>query len=302
MATRNSSFELLVLVILVLLTESKFLEAVRSNSPDTVDFNISCIEKEREALLQFKDGLEDPSGWLSSWVGDDCCNWVGVNCSNQTGQVVSLELEGSVCDSYQENKVAHYSKQCLFVQKARLRRKVARQMLEDTNVPRVTYIEGEYMLKNRGRKEDEFIVIGSFSCCLIYVDFYLEILSRDKIIVLILKKEKQQITMCRTCHRNERDLGFVEFAKSENGSIKLSQIENHKGFYLVPRHTTMVSDDVPNADSVLTSDMGDVARQYALRTCLTCGIRCGQVSTQLKTWKRFFSQGDSIATLPPLVN
>ncbi|KAI9170259.1 hypothetical protein LWI28_025132 [Acer negundo] len=34
--------------------------------------------------------------------------------------------------------------------------------------------------------------------------------------------------MCRTCHRNERDLGFVEFAKSENGSIKLSQIENHK--------------------------------------------------------------------------
>ncbi|KAK3188363.1 hypothetical protein Dsin_027924 [Dipteronia sinensis] len=27
-----------------------------------------------------------------------------------------------------------------------------------------------------------------------------------------------------------------------------------------------------------------------------------QVSTQLKTWKRFFSQGDSISTLPPLFN
>ncbi|KAK3223622.1 hypothetical protein Dsin_010647 [Dipteronia sinensis] len=114
MANRNPTFELTVLLILVLLTKSKFLEALRSNSHATVDFNISCIEKEREALLQFKDGLKDPSGWLSSWVGDDCCNWVGVSCSIQTGHVVTLELKGSVCDSYQENKAAYYRKSCLF--------------------------------------------------------------------------------------------------------------------------------------------------------------------------------------------
>ncbi|KAK3223625.1 hypothetical protein Dsin_010650 [Dipteronia sinensis] len=114
MATRNSSFELLVLLILVLLTKSMFLEAVRSNSHATVDFNISCIEKEREALLQFKGGLKNPSGWLSSWVVDDCCNWVGVSCSSKTGHVVTLELKRSLCDLYQENEAAYDCKSCLF--------------------------------------------------------------------------------------------------------------------------------------------------------------------------------------------
>lgn len=57
-----------------------------------------CIDRERQALLQFKHGLVDDLGVLSSW-GDgqhkrDCCLWRGVGCSNQTGldHVVMLNL------------------------------------------------------------------------------------------------------------------------------------------------------------------------------------------------------------------
>ncbi|XP_054816875.1 receptor-like protein EIX2 [Prosopis cineraria] len=57
--------------------------------------NISCIERERQALLQLKKGFADDYGLLSSWSehGDsDCCSWWGVECSNQTGHVVVLDL------------------------------------------------------------------------------------------------------------------------------------------------------------------------------------------------------------------
>lgn len=35
--------------------------------------SIGCLGTEREALIDFKDGLEDPENWLSSWKGSNCC-------------------------------------------------------------------------------------------------------------------------------------------------------------------------------------------------------------------------------------
>ncbi|WJX53373.1 endo-1,4-beta-xylanase [Trifolium repens] len=54
------------------------------------------LASEAEALLEFKEGLKDPSNLLSSWkLGKDCCNWKGVGCNTTTGHVISLNLHSS---------------------------------------------------------------------------------------------------------------------------------------------------------------------------------------------------------------
>ncbi|XP_015967144.2 receptor-like protein EIX2 [Arachis duranensis] len=55
-----------------------------------------CIERERQALLDFKAAVVDDYGMLSSWKGRDCCHWNGVGCSNLTAHVISLDLHGDV--------------------------------------------------------------------------------------------------------------------------------------------------------------------------------------------------------------
>ncbi|XP_052117840.1 receptor-like protein EIX2 [Arachis duranensis] len=55
---------------------------------------VKCIEKERQALLSFKEGINDPWDVLSTWRDDDCCKWQGIVCSNQTGHVLHLHLHG----------------------------------------------------------------------------------------------------------------------------------------------------------------------------------------------------------------
>ncbi|KAI9098483.1 hypothetical protein K1719_025108 [Acacia pycnantha] len=64
---------------------------------------VRCAERERQALLQFKDGLVDNNGRLSSWGSEeenrDCCQWEGVRCSNRTGHVEILDLHGEFDDT-----------------------------------------------------------------------------------------------------------------------------------------------------------------------------------------------------------
>ncbi|MED6186944.1 hypothetical protein PIB30_071613 [Stylosanthes scabra] len=55
--------------------------------------SIPCIERERQALLEFKASLNyDPTNRLASWKGVHCCQWEGIGCDNLTSHVVKLDL------------------------------------------------------------------------------------------------------------------------------------------------------------------------------------------------------------------
>ncbi|KAF4361039.1 hypothetical protein F8388_016848 [Cannabis sativa] len=51
----------------------------------------SCLESDRNALLDFRIGLEDPQNRLGSWKGNNCCQWRGISC-NEVGAVTTLDL------------------------------------------------------------------------------------------------------------------------------------------------------------------------------------------------------------------
>ncbi|XP_010046667.2 receptor-like protein EIX2 [Eucalyptus grandis] len=94
MVTMKAFSLLLPLLSLPLLSQLLPLEANGITSNTT-----NCPVKEKRALLKLKAGLKDPSGWLSSWTGRDCCKWVGVSCDNDTGHVVKLDLRSpDICD------------------------------------------------------------------------------------------------------------------------------------------------------------------------------------------------------------
>ncbi|KAJ9175019.1 hypothetical protein P3X46_013606 [Hevea brasiliensis] len=53
---------------------------------------VNCKASDREALIEFKNGLSDPNNLLSSWQGGDCCQWWGIGCNNRTGAVITVDI------------------------------------------------------------------------------------------------------------------------------------------------------------------------------------------------------------------
>ncbi|XP_059438783.1 receptor-like protein EIX2 [Corylus avellana] len=99
---------LILIFFISLLGTSSYLQLIKPVSC-TKSPIFKCSEVERKALLSFKYNLTDPSGRLSSWVGEDCCNWLGVGCDNNTGNVVKLDLRNpSWFDGFDQ-----YNKSCL---------------------------------------------------------------------------------------------------------------------------------------------------------------------------------------------
>ncbi|KAL7589999.1 hypothetical protein Lser_V15G40716 [Lactuca serriola] len=82
------NFGLLLIFIYV------FLVATTYTCFGVGDMSVFCSQQEKLALLNFKHHVKDPSGMLSSWVGNDCCLWEGIQCDNLTRTVESLHLRG----------------------------------------------------------------------------------------------------------------------------------------------------------------------------------------------------------------
>jgi EIX receptor 1/2 len=91
---RGGYAELLLILGLLLCTATAICNGLNLRTS-----RVRCIEEERQALLEFKQGLHgyhDNHSLLSSWGGqeEDCCNWKGIKCSNRTAHVVKLDLRG----------------------------------------------------------------------------------------------------------------------------------------------------------------------------------------------------------------
>ena len=67
--------------------------------------NFSCIESERQALLQFR------SNRLSSWIGENCCSWEGIGYHQTTDRLVKLDLHNA--SPLRSNDIFIYCKNCL---------------------------------------------------------------------------------------------------------------------------------------------------------------------------------------------
>ncbi|KAG8381239.1 hypothetical protein BUALT_Bualt06G0101800 [Buddleja alternifolia] len=89
MITRTKLIQLLPLFLVLFYEHCPLAESANT---------IRCIEGERQALLNFKDGLIDTNARLSSWGEEetktDCCKWRGVHCHNKTNHVTRLDLRG----------------------------------------------------------------------------------------------------------------------------------------------------------------------------------------------------------------
>nr|XP_048329780.1 receptor-like protein EIX2 [Ziziphus jujuba var. spinosa] len=82
-----------ILLLLCLMTR-EFL-------PNTNAHLMNCWESDQEALIDFKNGLNDPANRLSSWKGSNCCQWWGISCDNTSGAVIAVDLRDPHQDGFQ---------------------------------------------------------------------------------------------------------------------------------------------------------------------------------------------------------
>ncbi|XP_073135697.1 uncharacterized protein [Henckelia pumila] len=79
------------LLFLILLSK----KPVVATTSSLQDHGVRCLDSERLALLEFKNGLKHP-GQLHTWGTEehkkDCCKWKGILCDNHTNHVVELNL------------------------------------------------------------------------------------------------------------------------------------------------------------------------------------------------------------------
>ncbi|KAJ0482767.1 putative histone deacetylase [Helianthus annuus] len=78
------------LIILTIFFFQRF--GTSRNTMLSTSSNITCIERERQSLLVFKQSLTDRHNLLSTWRGVECCEWQGVGCDSRKGHVVKLDL------------------------------------------------------------------------------------------------------------------------------------------------------------------------------------------------------------------
>ncbi|XP_054819906.1 receptor like protein 21-like isoform X2 [Prosopis cineraria] len=70
------------------------------------DGSKACLEEEREALLKLKEAFNHPNGSsLPSWNNlnsSGCCSWEGISCDNSTQRVISLLLNYTRAQEFED--------------------------------------------------------------------------------------------------------------------------------------------------------------------------------------------------------
>nr|XP_043634633.1 receptor-like protein EIX2 [Erigeron canadensis] len=84
--------EITFLLIFALFIFFQTYGAISGNIMVTNSSNITCILRERQSLLVFRQGLTDKLNRLSTWTGVECCEWHGISCDKINGHVVELDL------------------------------------------------------------------------------------------------------------------------------------------------------------------------------------------------------------------